>query len=80
MPLMQYNISNMHYRHLYLHPLMHIITYKNGMSRNGNNKSKVAIRLKCSFVWQNSYMFLGYCKHHIRNTFYDIKSGIVVKS
>ena len=42
---MQYNISNMHYRHLYLHPLMHIITYKNGITRNGNIKSKIAIRL-----------------------------------
>ena len=56
---MQYSISKMYYRHLYLHPLMHIITYENGKSRNNNIKSKMAIRLKYSFVWQNSCMFLG---------------------
>ena len=77
---MQHNISNMHYIHMFLHPLVHIIIYKNGMSRNGNIKSKMAIRLKYSFVWQNSDMFLGYCKRHIRNTINDIKSSVVVKS
>ena len=45
---------------------MHIITYENGMSKSGSLKSslksKTAIRLKHSFIWQNSYMFIGYCK------------------
>ena len=38
-------------------------------------KSKTAIRLKHSFIWQNWFMFLGYCKRHIRNTmlWYKVK-------
>ena len=33
--------------------------------QNGSMKSEVAMRLKDSFVWQNSYMFLGFCKRII---------------
>ena len=57
-PLKQYNVNTC-IRYLYLHPLMHIITYKNGMSKNGNLKSKTGIRLQHSFICQISYMFLA---------------------
>ena len=71
---MQYDIKYMHSRHLYLHPLMHIVTYKNGMSKN--LKSKTAIRLK-HFVYGRTRI----CLLAIVNvTCYDIKSSTVVKS
>ena len=52
---------------------MHIITYINGISRNGNIQSKMAIRLNYFFVWQNSYMFLGNLNVTYVTYFYDIK-------
>ena len=78
-PLMQYNVNTC-IRHMYLHPLMHIITYKNGISKNDNLKSKTGIRFEHSFIWQISYMFLSYCKCHNVTQCYDIKSSIVIKS
>ena len=59
---------------------MHIVTYKNGMSKNG--ESKTAIRLK-HFVYGITHI----CLLAIVNTYvtyvtqcYDIKSSTVVKS
>ena len=58
---------------------MHIVTYKNGMSKN--IKSKTAIRLKILNMAELIYVF-GYCKRHIRNTIllYKVKyCGKVLK-
>ena len=52
---------------------MHIITYKNEMSRNGNLKSKTAIRLKHVFNMAELVYVLGYCKRHICNTMLNHK-------
>ena len=43
------------------------------MSKNGNLKSKTAIRLKHSFIWQNSYMFLAIVNVTYVTQCYDIK-------
>ena len=75
--LMQYLIS-IHYRHLYPHQLMHIVTYKNGMSKSF--KSETAIRLK-HFVYGRTHI----CLLAIVNVIYvtqccGIKSSTMVKS
>ena len=68
----------MHYRHLYRHPLMHIVTYKNGKSKN--LKSKTAIRQK-HFVYGRTYIcLLSIVNVTYATQCYDIKSSTVVKS
>ena len=76
--LMQYNINTCIIDICIFHPLMHIITYKNGMSKI--LKSKTAIRLK-HFVFGRTHICLlaivnvTYVTHC-----YAIKSRTVVKS
>ena len=69
---MQYNISTC-IKDIYLHPLMHISTYKNGM--NKNLKSKTAIRLK-HFVYVRTNICLLAIVYVTQC--YDIKSSTVV--
>ena len=58
---------------------MHIVTYKNGMSKN--LKSKTVIRLKHSFTRQNSHIcVLAIVNVTYVTQCYDIKSSTVVKS
>ena len=35
---------------MYMHPLMHIVTDKNGMSKNGNIKSEITTKLEDFYV------------------------------
>ena len=57
---------------------MHVVTYKNGMSKN--HKSKTAIRLK-HFVYGRTHICLLAIVNvtYVRQC-YDIKSSTVVKS
>ena len=69
---------SMHYRHLYLHPLMHTVTYKNGIRKN--LKSKTATRLK-HFVYGRTHIcLLAIVNVTYITQCYDIKSSTVVKS
>ena len=62
----------MHHKHLYLHPLMHIVTDKNGMSKY--LKRKIAIRLKHFLYGRTHICLLAIVNDTYVTQCYDIKS------
>ena len=57
---------------------MHVVTYKNGMSKNFN--SKTAIRLKYFVYGRNHICLVANVNVTYLTQCYDIKSSTVVKS
>ena len=72
---MQYNINTC-IIDIYLHPLMHISTYKNAMSKT--LKSKTAIKLKHFVYGRTNICLLAIVNVTYVTQCYDIKSSTVV--